>query len=108
IVKDTFVLINLEADACILIDVRAEVSSCTRGVHVNFSVDPKIQQRDAVRKTILAHCGKTAAMPSYQCLHYTLVRHGPVCATDLRRAHSDASYVADILIKPILANKAGQ
>jgi len=88
VVKDALLLINLKANAWIPRDVRAEVSSCTGGMYVNFPIDPRIQQGNAIGETVFAHCGETAAVSSCQCLQHTLRRHGPVCATDLRRTHS--------------------
>ena len=84
VVKDAFLLINLKANAPIPLDVCAQMSSCARGVQIHFPVDPKIQQRDAIWETVLAHCRETAAIPSCQRLQRTFIRHGSVCATDLR------------------------
>src|SRR5262249_16791160 len=72
IVKDAFLLINLKANAWIPLDVRAEVSSCTRGMYINFPIDPKIEQGDAIGETVFAHCGETAAISSCQCLQHAL------------------------------------
>src|SRR5262249_25360156 len=87
VVKDAFLFINLKTDAPIALDVGAQMSSCTRGVQVHFPVHPKIQERDAIGRTVLAHCRETGAIPSCQRLPRTFIRHDSVRATDLRRAH---------------------
>src|SRR5690242_14259080 len=84
VVKGAFLLVNLKANAWIPFDVRAEVSSCAGGMYVNFPIDPKIQQGNAIRETVFANCSETAAVSPRQRLQHTLRRHGPVCATDLR------------------------
>ncbi len=67
-----------------ILDVCTQMSSCTRGVYVQFAAHPEIEQGNAIGETVLAHRREMAAVPLCKGLQRTFLRHGSVCATNFR------------------------
>ena len=82
VVKDAFLLINLK-------ETRRSLSMfarrCPPALDVCKYTSPLIHsQRDTIGETVLAHGRETAAIALRHRLQRTFIRHGAVCAADLR------------------------